>query len=296
MNEFPYPLILYEKALMPHDWPRMFYETAELGFQGLELSVDESDARLARLDWSDRTCLCVARAAKEAGVRLQSLCFSGQRRFPMGSEEPDLVKTSLKLMEKCILLCQNLGIRTLQVAGFDVYYEPSTPQTYLRYTDNLEKMTRLAERHGVMLAIEPVEKGVLSVRMALRIVNRIRSPFLQIYPDIANMAALGIDYAPQLEAGTGHIVQLHIRDALPGFYYGVEMGTGIIDFADAFRLFARLGLSCPLTLEMWAEHEETYFDAVRRAAAYLRRAEAASRLPLSGISAKEKELSKQEKG
>ena len=90
MNEFPYPLILYDKALMPHDWPRMFYETAELGFQGLELSVDESDARLARLDWSDRTCLCVARAAKEAGVRLQSLCFSGQRRFPMGSEDPDL--------------------------------------------------------------------------------------------------------------------------------------------------------------------------------------------------------------
>ena len=50
-NQFP--LILYEKALMPHDWPQMLSETAELGFDGFEVSIDESDARLARLDWTE---------------------------------------------------------------------------------------------------------------------------------------------------------------------------------------------------------------------------------------------------
>ena len=264
-----YPLILYEKALLPHDWARMFAETAELGFDGFELSVDESDARLAKLEWTENDCLSVISAAKRAGILLQSLCFSGQRRFPMGSENPDLVKTSLQMMEKCIRLCQSLGVRTLQVAGFDVYYEPSTRETYQRYIDNLGKMTHIAERHGVMLAIEPVEKGVLSVQMALDIVRQIRSPFLQIYPDIANMAALGIDYFSQMELGMGHIVQIHIRDALPNFYYGVEIGTGIIDFKETFRLFSRLGLCCPLTLEMWAKTDSPYIEDLKHAVNYL---------------------------
>lgn len=264
------PLILYEKALMPHDWPKMFADTAALGFDGFEISVDESDARLARLDWTEQECMAVIRAAKNTGILLQSLCFSGQRRFPMGSTDPSIVQTSLQMMTKCIRLCQSLGVRTLQVAGFDVFYEPASEETYLRYIDNLEKMTRIAERHGVMLAIEPVEKGVLSVKMALDIIDKIRSPFLQVYPDIANMASLGIDYFPQIEAGLGHIVQIHIRDAVPDYFYGVDIGTGIIDFVKTFQFFAQLGLNCPLTLEMWCLDNPQYMDVVRYAASYIR--------------------------
>lgn len=264
-----HPLILYEKALMPHDWPRMFADAAALGFDGFEISVDESDARLSRLDWTEKECMAVIRAAKDAGVLLQSLCFSGQRRFPMGSSDPSIVMTSLQMMTKCIRLCQSLGVRTLQVAGYDVFYEPASEETYLRYIDNLEKMTRVAERHGVMLAIEPVEKGVLSVKMALDIIDKIHSPFLQVYPDIANMASLGIDYFPQIEAGLGHIVQIHIRDAVPDYFYGVDIGTGIIDFVSTFKLFARLGLSCPLTLEMWCLDNPRYMEIVRHAIGYI---------------------------
>jgi len=267
INKFP--LVLYEKALMPHEWSRIFADTAELGFDGFEISIDESDLHLARLDWTEQDCLPVIRAAKDAGVLLQSLCFSGQRRFPMGSADQAIVRTSLAMMTKCIRLCQSLGVRVLQVAGYDVFYEPASRETYRRYIDNLEKITRIAERHGVMLAIEPVERGVLSVEMALAIIREIRSPFLQIYPDIANMASLGIDYFPQMEAGLGHIVQIHIRDALLDFFYGVDIGTGIIDFVETFRLFDHLGFTCPLTLEMWNMENPQYMDILREAMQFI---------------------------
>ncbi len=270
MRNFDYPFVLYEKAVMPGVWARMFDDASSAGFDGFEISVDESDSRLARLDWSDKQCLEVVAAARDAGVRLQSLCFSGQRRFPMGSSDPVLEKKSLQLMRQCIVMCQNLGVRVLQVAGFDVYYEPSTPDTYRRYADNLGKMACIAEQHGVTLAIEPVELGVTSVTMALDIVNQVRSPFVQIYPDIANMAALGMDYAPQMEQGIGHIVEVHVRDALPGHYYGVDIGTGIIDFVAMFRLFDRLELCCPLTLEMWNLENEHYKDVITHARQFLR--------------------------
>jgi predicted hexulose-6-phosphate isomerase len=272
MNVKPYPFILYEKALAPNDWPKMFEDTAKLGFDGFEISIDESDYRLARLNWSSKECLPVIRAAKDAGVRLQSLCFSGQRRFPMGSADSEVVRRSLSLMEKCIHLCQELGVRILQVAGFDVFYEPSSLSTYRRYIDNLARMTQIAANCGVTLAIEPVEKGVLSVEMALEIIREVHSPFLQVYPDIANMASLGIDYFPQIEAGMDHIVQIHIRDALPDYYYGVEMGAGIIDFIETFQLFDRLNLACPLTLEMWNLENPEYMSVLSHAMTFLQTA------------------------
>ncbi len=269
MRDFQYPFVIYEKAMVPGEWPRMLADAAKAGFDGLEISVDESDARLARLDWGDRECLSLITDARQAGVRLQSLCFSGQRRFPMGSADPAVEAKSLDMMRKCIVLCQNLGVRVLQVAGYDVYYEPGSDETYRRYAGNLEKMTRIAEKHGVTLAIEPVEKGVLSVRMALDIVERIRSPFLQIYPDIANMTAHGIDYFSEIRLGIGHIVQMHVRDAIRDYFYGVDIGTGIIDFVKTFRLFDEVNLSCPLTLEMWNLENERYMEVIVQARRFL---------------------------
>ena len=66
--------------------------------------------------------------------------FSGHRRYPMGSNDPVLEEKSLELMKKCIELAQDLGVRTIQLAGYDVYYEEkslkhvnvsSKPQTSL---------------------------------------------------------------------------------------------------------------------------------------------------------------------
>lgn len=269
-NDYSY--ILYEKALMPNHWSKMFADAAELGFDGFEISIDESDFRLARLEMDDIECSRISEYAKREGIRLQSVCFSGQRRYPMGSRNPALVKHSLELMKKCIRMCVNIGIRTIQVAGFDVYYEDSSPETYKRYIENLAQCVKTAEQYGVMLAIEPVEKGVLSVSMAVDIVNQIHSPFLQVYPDIANMAALGIDYFSEIESGIEHCVQFHVRDALPNYYYGVDIGTGIIDFRKTFDFFNRLDVCCPLTLEMWNLDNPDYMNSVSYAIGYLKRA------------------------
>ena len=46
---------LYEKALDPADsWKTRLEKTKALGFDYMEISIDESDARLARLDWTSQ--------------------------------------------------------------------------------------------------------------------------------------------------------------------------------------------------------------------------------------------------
>jgi L-ribulose-5-phosphate 3-epimerase len=44
-----------------------------LGFDFVEMSVDETDARLARLDWSREQRLALVNAIAETGVRVPSV-------------------------------------------------------------------------------------------------------------------------------------------------------------------------------------------------------------------------------
>ena len=122
------PIGIYEKATPKAlTWLERLQFAKELGFDFVEMSVDESDERLARLDWSKAERLDVVKAIYETGVRIPSICFSGHRRFPMGSNNPELESKSMEMMKACIELAQDLGVRNIQLAGYDVYYEEKSP-------------------------------------------------------------------------------------------------------------------------------------------------------------------------
>lgn len=57
-------------------------------------------------------------------------------------------------MKQCIELAQDLGVRVIQLAGYDVYYEEKSPETRERFIKNLRKACDWAEQAQVMLAIE----------------------------------------------------------------------------------------------------------------------------------------------
>ena len=79
------PFGIYEKAIKPQEWEKMFADASSAGYRNYEISLDESDARLARLHWDDKQYDEVRRAARNQNIRILSACFSGHRRFPLGS-------------------------------------------------------------------------------------------------------------------------------------------------------------------------------------------------------------------
>ena len=48
------PFGIYEKAIKPQEWEKMFADASSAGYRNYEISLDESDARLARLHWDDK--------------------------------------------------------------------------------------------------------------------------------------------------------------------------------------------------------------------------------------------------
>ncbi len=145
-----YEIGLYEKA-MPNDLSLADkLETArELGYDYLELSIDETDEKLQRLDWTTEQIEDLLRACALRGLPIGSLCLSGHRKYPLGSENEE--ERSLEIMEKAIRLAAGLGIRVIQLAGYDVYYEESDTATKSRFLENLKAAAAMAARSGILL-------------------------------------------------------------------------------------------------------------------------------------------------
>lgn len=250
---------LYEKALPAEwSWLRRLSTTAEAGYQYAEISIDESDERLARLDWSCHEMAELRAAISSAGIPVLTMCLSGQRRFPLGSKDPATRRRAFDIIMRAISFSFDAGIRIIQVPGYDVYFEPSDTATMARYHEGLCLAAEWAGAAGVMLALENVDvPASASLVRAMETVRHVNSPWFQIYPDFANVAASGYNPVEELPLCRGHIVAVHFKDSLPGIIRGVPFHSGIVPFEQVFLTLAACGYRGPLTVEMWAHMDPT---------------------------------------
>jgi hexulose-6-phosphate isomerase len=274
------PIGIYEKATPKHfTWLERLRFAKELGFDFVEMSVDESDARLARLEWTKEERLDIVKAIYETGVRIPSICFSGHRRYPMGSNDPEKEAKSLDMMKKCIELAQDLGVRTIQLAGYDVYYEEKSSQTRARFIKNLRKACDWAEEAQVILSIEIMDDPfVNSIEKYLAIEKEIDSPYLFVYPDTGNVSAWHNDLWSEFYNGHRSIAALHLKDTYPvtenskGQFRDVPFGQGCVNWEEMFEVIKRSNYKGPFLIEMWSENCETVDEtraAIQEAQAFL---------------------------
>lgn len=269
---------IYEKAL-PKDitWLERLTLARELGFDFIEMSVDESDDRLARLDWTDQEIQTVKQAIETSGVPIYSLCLSGHRRYPLGSLDESVQAKALEMMAKAIHLASKLGIRNIQLAGYDVYYDPKSVKTRDNFVKNLKKAVAMAAGKQVLLSIEIMDDPFIhSIRQFMTLKKQVPSPWLQVYPDLGNLSAWpDNDPAAELELGLDHIVAVHVKDTLkvtpdfPGKFKNVPFGQGDVDILGCLSTLHRLGYQGTFLIEMWSETSDNPSGAIQEALDYL---------------------------
>lgn len=271
----PYILGLYEKAMpLVADWPAKLNAAREAGFDFVEISIDETDDKLSRLDWSPLQRWMLIRQMDAAGIRIETMCLSGHRRYPLGSPDPQKRKKSLEIMQQAVNLAADLGIRIIQLAGYDTYYDPSTEETREHFLAGLVKSVEFASRSGIILGFETMETPFMNtVGKAMAFVDQIQSPYLQVYPDIGNLtnAALssGTPVAVDLLSGKGHIAAVHLKETVPGLFREIPFGTGHVDFASLIPLAYSMGIR-RYTAEFWHKGETDWQSQLRQTAEFLR--------------------------
>ena len=260
-----YEIGLYEKAIpKTMSWKEKLLCAKACGYDFLEISIDETDEKLGRLDWSAAQRQELAALSASIGLPVRSMCLSGHRKYPLGATDPAVRSHGMESMAKAVDFADDLGIRIIQLAGYDVYYEPGTPETERLFCENLEKAVKMAAAKGILLGFETMETPFMdTVGKSMRYVEQVQSPYLGVYPDAGNLtnAAVlyGSDVLEDLAAGNGHLFALHLKETLPGQYREIPFLTGHVDFENMIGKAWSLGVRRFVT-EMWdvgrAEWEE----------------------------------------
>lgn len=267
-----YTLGVYEKALPGTlSWKEKMEAAREAGYDFIEISVDETDAKLARLDWTAQERRDLSALMAETGIPVRSMCLSGHRKFPLGHPDASMRERSMEIMSKAIDLSDELGIRIIQLAGYDVYYEEGSEETRKFFLENLIRSAEMAARKGILMGFETMETPFMNTtEKAMFYVNTVQSPYLGVYPDLGNItnaAVLDLSGEPDpaippapdavrarvdadLETGRGHVQAMHLKETVPNVFREVPFGTGHVQFEAGIRKAWEIGVRRFVT-ELW---------------------------------------------
>ena len=79
-----YSLGLYEKAMKSDiTWEEKLSCAKENGFDFVEISIDETNEKLRRLDWTQDERMKFLETQFKVGIRVSSMCLSAHRKYPM---------------------------------------------------------------------------------------------------------------------------------------------------------------------------------------------------------------------
>lgn len=257
-----YNLGLYEKSMPNHlSWKEKLSIAKQLGYNNLEISIDETKEKLDRL-YRPELQLEIKNAIKKVGLPIRTMCLSGHRRFPLGSHNPDIRKQSLEIFYRAIHLADYLGIKIIQLAGYDVYYESSDENTRKWFRKNLKKGVEYAAKMAIQLGFETMETEFMNtIEKAMVYVDEINSPYLNVYPDLGNITNSAELYKTKvnddIDKGRGHILAVHLKETKPGVFREVEFGEGHVNFNEGIKAFWNHGVRY-YGLEFWYSDKTNY--------------------------------------
>jgi L-ribulose-5-phosphate 3-epimerase len=269
-----YSIGLYEKALPAHlTWREKLGAAKAADYDFLEISIDETDEKLRRLTMPRAELRELAAVMQDTELPIRTMCLSGHRKYPLGSESPAVRERSLAIMEGALDFAAELGIRIIQLAGYDVYYEPSTEQSRALFYTGLRRSVDMAAQRGVVLAFETMETEFMNtVEKAMVYVNKIDSPWLGVYPDYGNITnaakTYGTSAAEDFRTGRGSIFAVHLKETVPGKFREIPYGAGHVNFVEAIQTASELGVALFVT-EFWHTGEADYMATVRTSKAFI---------------------------
>jgi L-ribulose-5-phosphate 3-epimerase len=252
---FKMPIGIYEKAFPAElSWEERLAAAGQAGYDFVEISIDESDERLSRLDWAASERAALRNSIANTGVNIMTMCLSGNRKYPLGSHLPETRKQGLEILYKAIDFAGDIGLRVVQVMGYDVFYETSDEETAAHFVEGLYQGALYAGQAGVMLGLENLDTPfVENLSQGLAIVNEINSPWLHLYPDMGNLAAAGFSVPDEIMLAKNKILGIHVKDAMPKVIRGIPFGNGIVPFEDTFCALAETGFWGMLGVEIWGD-------------------------------------------
>ncbi|MCX6621452.1 MAG: sugar phosphate isomerase/epimerase [Acidobacteria bacterium] len=217
---------------------------AKLGFEGVEVSLGrELKEQKLPLDSAGLLDRYVAEA-KQHRIRLAGTCLDVLHVLPLKSE-----KISLQYVSDAIRITRRLDAKVVLLPFFGKG-SPDTEAEQDYVGDALRELAPEAERAKVKLGLE----DQLSARANVRIMERSKSPAVEVYYDVGNSTRWRHDVVAELRwLGSRRICQMHFKEDPTG----VRLGQGRIPFDEILKTLDQIGFDKFANLETSSKTEPT---------------------------------------
>jgi sugar phosphate isomerase/epimerase len=195
-------------------------------------------------------------ASKTTGMQIGSLAIGEMNNIPYKSDE-----RAEQWVLDSIDACQALGCKIVLLAFFsngDLKGDKAgTDETVRR----LKTAAPKAERAGVSLGIE----SWLSAEEHMDIIQRVGSPAVRVYYDVANSHKMGYDIYKEIRwLGKKHICEFHMKEN------GFLLGKGEVDFHKVRAAIDDIGYEGWMHIEGAVPSGQPMFESYLKNCAYLR--------------------------
>jgi hydroxypyruvate isomerase len=217
---------------------------AELGFAGIE----DNFLRIRPPEVQERMGAALARHNMTMG------CFVNNpmhwNRPLWGLDTPEARKQLKRDLSESIEAAGRTGGKYLTVVSA---HDPATPVAYQRTSmvENLKRLAPLAEKAGVILALETVDSsrwpGMLlhHIPDAYAVAKAVNSPAVKLVYDFGHIAPMDGNVLQNLKAVWDMVAIIQVAD-IPG---RLELGSGELNWVNIFRTIRSLGYTGLIELE-----------------------------------------------
>lgn len=251
-----YEIGLYEKAIRNTlTWKEKLQCAKECGYDYLEISIDATEEKINRIYMDTEEKREIMEAIFDTGIPIGSMSVSALTKYALGDPDQAVRDRGMEIAEKSIQLSSALGVRTVMIPGYDIYYGESTIETKRYFLENIRKIAEIAEREGILVGFETMENNFMNTTgKAVQYVNMVDSAYLKIYPDAGNITNAAVanrhDVCEDLSLGKGKLIALHLKETKPDVYREVPFLTGHVEFERIINTAWKLGVRRYVT-ELW---------------------------------------------
>lgn len=262
-----YKIGLYEKAIKNTlSWKEKLQCAKECGYDYLEISIDATDEKINRIFMDKEEIKEIMEAVFETEIPIGSMSVSALTKYALGDPSETVREKAMQIAGKSIELASVLGVRTVMIPGYDIYYGESTVETKRFFLENVKKIAEIAEQEGILVGFETMENNFMNTTgKAVQYVNMVDSAYLKIYPDAGNITNAAVankhDVCEDLSLGKGKLIALHLKETKPGVFREVPFLTGHVEFERIIDTAWELGVRRYVT-ELWDVGQPTWKEDI----------------------------------
>ncbi len=207
----------------------------------------------------------IKNAAAAANILIDSVMNMDHWKYPLSSEDPEVVEKSLAGMRTSLHNAKLWGSHAVLLVPAMVNPATSYRDAWTRSQKEIRKLIPLAEQLKIIIALEEVwNKFLLSPLEMAQYIAEFQSPWIKAWFDVGNVLLYG--YPQDWIRTLGQdIVDVHLKDfkRKENGYAWVNLGDGDVDWPAVRQAFAEIGYSGSAIAEL-AGGDEAYLRDVSR--------------------------------